>query len=103
MQFNIFDTHQTENNPASQQHLDENRTHFNKQCQKVYNMLMDKEILTVRNALINDNIHSLPRRILDLKKQGVMISDDWDRDVKPPIKYWYMTQKDILDNTRKFI
>lgn len=95
--------HNYENNNESQKHLDENRTHFNKQCQRLYEILMTGEVLTVENAVINHKIMSLPRRIKDLRKNGVMISEEWNRNAKPKVKEWFVTQKDKLDNTQKFI
>lgn len=102
MQTDLFETHANENNPASQQHLDENRTHFNKQCGKIYGLLMDGEVLSVKEAIVKHNVHSLPRRILDLKKKKVSISEKWEKNLKPPIKYWFMSMEDKLNNREKF-
>lgn len=76
-----FRAHRFENNTESQKHLDAKRGHFNAKCGEVYRRLMAGERLTVRECAIA-GISSLPRRILDLKKQNVAISDEWVGSVK---------------------
>lgn len=87
-QLNIF-IHGVENNPFSQAHRDENEQHFSKQCLKVYEILKKGEVLTVKSALLNYGISSLPRRIKDLKENNVEIKDRWvEADVK--YKEWFI-------------
>jgi hypothetical protein len=65
--------HKKENNNESQAILEANRAELNTQCKMVKAMLESGYRLTVRDAMINYGISSLPRRILDLKNQGVDI------------------------------
>ena len=67
----IFPTHDKENNHESEQRLYANRAHFSKQCEKVYGLLRSGIKLTVKSAMNDWNIMSLPRRILDLKQRGI--------------------------------
>jgi len=83
----LFTVHEAENNRESLTNLNENRHKFNKQCLKVFNLLMGGNRLTVRDAIVEHGINSLPRRLLDLKQAGVLISDEWNRDHK----IWFMT------------
>lgn len=92
-----FQVHQTENNPASQVHLDENRARFNKKCGQVYSWLLEGREITVLWAA-NNGVSSLPRRCLDLKKNGVFISDKWERGVK----VYFMSQEDKEYNKQFF-
>lgn len=68
--------HTRENNSFSQSILDANYDELNGQCRKVYDLLKSGLRLTVRSAMIDYNISSLPRRILDLKKKGVDIKTE---------------------------
>lgn len=84
-QKDLFEVHRFENSAESQINLDTNRSHFNHKCTVVFNWLMQGEQLTALWAA-NNSVSSLPRRILDLKQNGVLISDKWvDR-----VKVWYM-------------
>jgi hypothetical protein len=78
--------HQSENNSESQLNLFENMAHFSEQCLTVLKLLKQGKRLTVRDALIEYDIHSLPRRILDLKENGIPVKDSW----KGKIKEYYL-------------
>ena len=43
-----FTTHEAENNPESQTHLEENRAHFSEQCKRVFDLLMSGAIESSR-------------------------------------------------------
>jgi hypothetical protein len=88
-----FNPHKAENNAASQKHLDANRAKFSRACSTVYSRLMAGDRLTVRQCAI-DGISSLPRRVLDLKEQGVAISDEWAGGVK----VYFMSAADAVAN-----
>lgn len=96
--------HSAENNSESQHHLIENKVHFNKQCQRVFDMLMDGLELNVYDAMVVHGISSLPRRILDLKQRNVSISDKWYNGEFKRIKskVWFMSETDKLNN-KKFM
>ena len=68
--------HKHENNSFSQSILEANYEAINGQCKKVYDLLKSGVRLTVRSAMIDYNISSLPRRVLDLKKKGVDIKTE---------------------------
>lgn len=84
--------HKRENNPASEFHLEQFRKKFTHDCYEVLQLLVSGERLTVRGAVISGLSNSLPRRILDLKKFGVKISDQW-QGKREYIEY-YMTSED---------
>lgn len=88
-----FTPHRQENNAESQRHLDANRWHFNKKCAEVYRRLMACERLTVLDCA-NQGIASLPRRIKDLKEQGVCVSDVWENGAK----VYFLTNFDLCMN-----
>jgi len=94
------ETHQRENNEASEQHLQENQKKFSKQCLKVLELLYQGKKLTTYSAP-GYGILSLPRRILDLKENGVDIGDRWlyDSEGKRTVKEWYLNIK--TDRTKK--
>lgn len=77
LQLNFDTVHKKENNAASELHLEQHRKKFTRDCFEVLQRLVSGERLTVRNAVISGLSNSLPRRILDLKKFGVSISDKW--------------------------
>ena len=97
-----FNVHRFENSAESQIHVDANRVTFSSQCKKVFDLLMDGSLpLSVKSAMVEHNINSLPRRILDLKENGVLISDRWievSEIVKVRFKVWYMTPEQIEFN-----
>lgn len=66
-----------ENNPVSQQHHDENLTHFAKQDKQVYDLLMKGEVLTNKVALNEYGIGSLSRRITTLTDAGIKIEKEF--------------------------
>lgn len=98
MQPDLFTPHQNENNPGSQQHLNENRSHFSDQCRRVYGILFTGNVLTVSIAMNTYQIMSLPRRILDLKRLGFKITDRWSTEHKTKTKEYFMTGDDINFN-----
>lgn len=95
------ETHQRENNAESEQHLQENQKKFSKQCLKVLELLYQGKRLTTYSAP-GYGILSLPRRILDLKENGVQIDERWLTDAagKRTVKEWFInfktqTKKDV--------
>ena len=102
-------THQRENNAESEQHLQENQKKFSKQCLKVLELLYQGKRLTTYSAP-GYGILSLPRRILDLKENGVEIAERWltDENGKRTVKEWYMnfktpSKKEITEKFQKEI
>lgn len=89
-----FNIHDSENNPESETHLKENNKKFSKQCLKVMELLHRGIRLTTINA-VSYGILSLPRRILDLKENGIKIDEQWllDDNGKRTIKEWYILQR----------
>lgn len=94
MQTDLFQVHAHENNTESQRHLNANRVKFSAQCQRVFDMLMDGKRLTVLEAHASYGISSLPRRVKDLKDNGVQLEDLWVNGVK---KY-FMNELQIQHN-----
>lgn len=86
-----FTIHEVENNLESNQHLSENRKHFTEQCKKVLELLEKGIRLTTINAR-DYRILSLPRRIADLKENGIVISEKWikNSEGKRSIKEWFI-------------
>lgn len=78
----MLKVHARENNSASQTFLDFNRPRLSKQCDKVLALLQSGKRLTVRGAMIEHDIGHLPRRIADLKENGIAVRDDWKDGVK---------------------
>ena len=76
-----------ENNSHSEALLNDNYERLNKQCKKVYDLLKSGHSLTVRGAVVDHNINSLPRRILDLKQAGIEIRD---RIINRKYKEYYL-------------
>ena len=62
-------THARENNTASQQTLDKERSRLSSQVIYVLKMLAHGKRLQVRSALIEHDISHLPRRILDIEEK----------------------------------
>lgn len=96
IQTNIFEVHRFENNPESQINLDKRRSDFSDKCKTVFDWLIEGMEITVLWAA-NNSVSSLPRRIMDLRKNGVLISDRWDEK----IKVWYM-DKEQKEFNKKF-
>jgi hypothetical protein len=65
--------HTRENNPESQANLDRNRPHFTNQCELLLEVLRKGEHLTGRSALLDYGVAALPRRIKDLKENGIPV------------------------------
>lgn len=93
----MLTTHTAENNQESRANLERNRPRFNRVCQLVYTKLMAGERLTVRQCAI-DGISSLPRRIADLRENGVLITDFWFGKVKQ----YQMLADDRFANVHRF-
>ena len=93
-----FPLHTRENNSESEQRLFSNRKHFSNKCKELLIRLCNGERLTVYDALVNCGISSLPRRILDLKQNGVAITDEWIKGVK----VWFITDEQKIFN-KKFL
>ena len=87
----LTETHQRENNEESEQHLQANQKKFSRQCLKIIEILSSGKTLTTLTAP-SYGILSLPRRILDLKENGVVINDRWllDDKGKQTVKEWFM-------------
>lgn len=86
-----FQIHDRENNQESEQHLKENHKKFSNQCLKVLELLRQGKRLTTLNAP-SYGILSLPRRILDIKVNGIHVDDRWlhDSEGKRTIKEWFI-------------
>src|SRR5689334_5880392 len=91
MKENNFEIHSRENNDASEDFLNENYDKFSKQCVFVLKLLKSGERLSVPKAL-GLGIMSLPRRIMDLKVNGIEIKDEWIKDTngKRIMKEWFI-------------
>lgn len=74
--------HGRENNRHSQGILEDQYARLNRQCKKVYDLLKSGHRLTVRDAILNHGISSLPRRILDLKQKGIPVKDEMKNSYK---------------------
>lgn len=93
--------HLKENNPASQAVLNANRDRLNKSCMKVLNLLMSGKELTVRNAMVDYGISSLPRRIMDCEqKLNIVIPERWvylsgkpENGVYKSHKVWFLDER----------
>jgi len=72
-------THTLENNPESQAHLEQHRKKFNAECYKVLDLLLTHGLrLTVRSAMLDYDVSSLPRRVKDLTDWfGLPIHATW--------------------------
>lgn len=71
-----FTTHLRENNSRSESHLHDHKEHFSKQCTQVYELLKKGRKLTVREAVLELGINSLPRRCADLRAGGIRIETE---------------------------
>lgn len=74
-----MEIHDRENNSESDQHLKENSKKFSAQCLKVLQLFLDGKRLTVLSAY-GYGISSLPRRVLDIKENGISVDDKWITD-----------------------
>lgn len=87
--------HGRENNPDSQQHLEANEQHFNKQCLKILALLRKGEVLTQRRGMIEFDIGDTRRRISELREGGIVIKDEWilDKEGKSTqCKKWFIPE-----------
>lgn len=72
-----FDINVRQNTDDNQAHYDANKPRFNRQCAKVYDLLMSGRRLTVADALVSHGIGHLPRRIADLREKNIMVNSCW--------------------------
>lgn len=72
-----FTTHTIENNPDSESFLNDNKVKLSKECEKVYELLKQGRQLSVKECVLENITQSLPRRILDLKENGIEVRDMW--------------------------
>lgn len=86
-----FPVHVRENNRASEDFLNENRKDLSAKCELVLSLLKSGIRLTVKSALVTYGVSSLPRRILDLKEQGITIEDQWVKiNGQERFKEWFI-------------
>lgn len=74
------ETHQRENNEASENHLQENQKKFSKQCLLILTIFYSGKRLTCKSAMNDHGIGHLPRRLADLRENGIAVKDEWVRD-----------------------
>lgn len=91
-QSSLFDcndciVHAHENNIESERILKASLPRISKQCKRTLDLLKSGIKLTVRSAMIDYGISSLPRRILDLKQSGYEIKD---RLIDGRYKEWFL-------------
>jgi hypothetical protein len=78
----------TENKIANQEHFENNKREFSKQCKIVYEALLRGERLTTTEALLKYQIGDLRRRIKDLKDiWNIPVQDEY---VKGKFKEYYL-------------
>jgi hypothetical protein len=98
-----IEIHGRENNPESEQHLQENAQKFSNRCLQVLEILNTGKRLTVLEAA-NMGIASLPRRVKDLRAGGFDVLDKWvtDENGKRLYKEYFMkithrpTKEDVI-------
>lgn len=105
--YNDFAPHKKENNKESQGNLDNNYAKFTDNCKAVYDYLMGCGTLTTMKAIIGFYVNGdkktsghLPRRIKDLRENGVKISEV--RIDAGGTKEWYMSINDRNYNRANF-
>lgn len=88
--------HLQENNSESLGHLESNEQKFSDQCLMIVNLLNQGVRLTVKKAIDEYGIASLPRRLADIKhRNGIHnIRDEWVKDGngKRLYKEWFIVQ-----------
>lgn len=90
--------HAQENNVESDENYLANIEKFNRQNRIVFEQLMTGRSLTVRDAMINLNINSLPRRVKDLRDlHNIPVKDRWSE--KGHYKEYYLEPEFINKNT----
>jgi hypothetical protein len=89
--------HHRENNPSSEKHYEENKVHFSNQCKALFDYLMKGNEVNdeiARNVL---KIRHVPRRKLDLREAGVIISGEkWENRL---LVFW-MDENDKIFNMK---
>ena len=75
-----FDFSHSHNNRESELFFEENLEKFSDQCKKVYKLMKSEIRLSVKEAMVKYDISSLPRRVKDLKEDGVPVKDEWVKD-----------------------
>ncbi len=69
--------HRFENNRESQTMLDQRRDDFSGDCWAILKRLLNGEKLNSAKALMDGLSGHLPRRICDLREQGINVRDEW--------------------------
>lgn len=94
-----IETHDRENNSESEGYLNENKPRLARQCERVLDLLKNGKRLTVRSAMLEHGVSSLPRRILDLKESGVKINHTWImEDGARKYKEWFIEEETVIHN-----
>lgn len=94
IQLEIDFTARVENNPESNRNLRLHSDKFNRQCRKVYELLMEGVRLTNAEALIKYGIGDVRRRVKDLRDfAGVPIKDRWIEWNGRKFKEYFIEQK----------
>ena len=88
-----FTLHEKENNRESENNLNDNRKHFSKKCKLTLELLLQGKHLQVLQAANEYRIHSLPRRIGDLKLLGISIEAPFIPGTR--LKEYYLLQEEI--------
>lgn len=91
-------THQRENSPLNEAHLNEYRDKFNADCFRVLERLVKGERLMQLQAGMEHLSGDLRARIRDLRNPnygfGIPISDCWVKTGKSKSKEYFMTESD---------
>lgn len=88
-------THRAENNSESNEHLRQNHKRFDNQCQKVLRWLKQGGTLTYDRANELYRIKHLPRRISDLKFNGIPVKSRWIHAGGTRVKEYYLEETKI--------
>lgn len=97
MNYDLFTIHEKENNPVSQSYRDKNELRFNKQCQHLFDLLMNGVELTRFSAMSEYKIMDIARRKKDLTDKGVKLHDDKKHE---GLMLIYMTEQDKEHNKK---
>lgn len=91
-----FDVHERENNPESQVHLNRNRRRLSKQCKMIYKLMLQGQRVRFKELMLEYGVHSLPRRICDLKEYGIPVKSRFiHKDGKATVKEYWLTPEYI--------
>jgi len=83
-------THKADNTGEMREHLNQNRKRFDNQCEKVLRWLKQGGTLTCDRANEMYRIKHLPRRISDLKINGIPVQSRWIRAGGTRVKEYYL-------------